>query len=614
MYRGSLGSFLTLLCLMLSGLTGFAQTGSPREPVRYGGGVSIDLTRHDGRLRPAIGVEHRQVMRANRTHPEMGDGFGWTYNHAHNLAYWKGSFYLQYLSNPVGEHIAPGRTLVSVSADGRNWAKPVEVFPRYELPGGEMAMMHQRMGFYISPDNRLLILGFYGHAPRPFREGGIGRVVRERYPDGTFGPIYFIRYNANFGWDETNTSFLFYRDSPDTGFVQGCDSLLENKLITQQWWDESRDSGGFFAVQGPIQALSFFHRKDGKVVGLWKHSLAALSADEGHSWSSPVKVPTFIMSGAKFWGQRTEDGRYALVYNPVNDSLRRYPLAIVTGDDGILFDDMLYVHAEVPPRRFAGKYKDFGPQYVRGIVEGNGDPPGDDMWVCYSVNKEDMWVSRVPVSVRHRVEGIVEDDFESYPKHGPWGDWNIYNPIWAQVALEVHDDSHQHLALHDRDPYDYSQLVRVFEEGRRARLSFKVRAEQNTHGKLEIDVLDRFGNRPVRLEFGPDGWLKARLGSEWVRLQRYQPESWMTMVLTVDCVAATYSVTIAGKVVLRSADFGESVKTVERISFRTGTFREEPTRRMDPEEILSDLPAADEPVEEAVFRLDDVRFESEGGN
>ena len=51
------------------------------------------------------------------------------------------------------------------------------------------------------------------------------------------------------------------------------------------------------------------------------------------------------MSGAKVWGQKTADGRFAMVYNPVNDSLRRYPLAIVTGDDGIHFDDLLYIAA-----------------------------------------------------------------------------------------------------------------------------------------------------------------------------------------------------------------------------------------------------------------------------
>ena len=44
---------------------------------------------------------------------------------------------------------------------------------------GTLAVMHQRMGFYVAPDNRLLVLGFYGHTEDPFGKGGIGRVVRE---------------------------------------------------------------------------------------------------------------------------------------------------------------------------------------------------------------------------------------------------------------------------------------------------------------------------------------------------------------------------------------------------------------------------------------------------
>lgn len=69
------------------------------------------------------------------------------------------------------------------------------VFPPYQAPAGigipqgyNGYMMHQRMGFYISENDRLLVLAFYGHAEDPFREGGIGRVVREIYKDGSFGP------------------------------------------------------------------------------------------------------------------------------------------------------------------------------------------------------------------------------------------------------------------------------------------------------------------------------------------------------------------------------------------------------------------------------------------
>src|SRR5690606_9701088 len=114
----------------------FAQTGSANEPVRYVGGATIDPSVHEGRLRWAVGAESIQVMRANRQHGGIDADSGWTYNHAPNLAYWNGKFYLQYLSNPVDEHIAPGQTLLASSADGRNWNKPLILFPPYQPPAG----------------------------------------------------------------------------------------------------------------------------------------------------------------------------------------------------------------------------------------------------------------------------------------------------------------------------------------------------------------------------------------------------------------------------------------------------------------------------------------------
>src|SRR5581483_2877225 len=269
-----------------------SQTGTGAEPVRYMGGVSIDLTTPEGRLRPAIGVESIQAFRANRSHPDLADGFGWTYNHAPMLAYWNGLFYLEYLSTPKGEHQPPGQTLVMTSADGRRWTKPTVVFPVYDVAEGKPAFMHQRMGFYVAPDGRLLVLAFYGRGPNPFNMYGIGRVVREAYRDGTYGPIYFIRYNRHAGWNESNTHLPFYKTSPDKGFVEACDTLLADKLMTLQWWQEDQSPDDFYAVKGDLQALSFFHRPDGAVVALWKHSLAALSTDEGKSWTKPVKLPT----------------------------------------------------------------------------------------------------------------------------------------------------------------------------------------------------------------------------------------------------------------------------------------------------------------------------------
>ena len=72
---------------------------------------------------------------------------------------------------------------------------------------------------------------------------------------------------------------------------------------------------------------------------------------------------------------------------------------MVHGDDGITFGDMRIVNGDRPPIRFPGLYKVEGPQYVRGISEWStdGSRKDDAVWIAYSMNKEDIWVSRVPV-------------------------------------------------------------------------------------------------------------------------------------------------------------------------------------------------------------------------
>jgi hypothetical protein len=600
--------------LWLAGCAGLGgldhRPGGPQEPVRYVGGEVADMT-HEGGLRPAVGVHNHQAFRANRAYPEAAEGYGWAYNHAPMLAYWNDRFYLQYLSGPVHENVPPIHTLLTWSSDGVDWEKPVVVFPTYRLPDGSDALMHQRMGFYVAPNGRLLVLGFYGFAKRPNTGSGIGRVVREIYRDNSFGPIYYIRYNSHNGFDESNTQYPFYRTSADAGFLEACQALLADRLMTLQWWEEDRSEDGFYFPMGEeLKALSFYHRRDGTVVGLWKSQWAALSGDGGRSWSKPAKVPTLVMAQAKVWGQKTADGRYALLCNPRADNRHRWPLAIVTGEDGVLFDDLLVVQGEVAPRRYNGTDKAFGPQYVRGIAEGNGEPPGNVLWVTYSMNKEDMWLSRIPLPVRGRVTGTVKDDFNQARSEDL--EWNIHSPIWARVAVvDFPSAENRSLRLADSDPADYAKAVRVFPESLELTVKFKLLAQQAGHGRLEIELLDRYGYRPpVRIHLDEGGRILAMDGdqADLVELGRYRPGAWHEFEIRADVAKDHFDVLLDGEPVLEGAEMLDPVLSLERLSFRTGVFRESPTLR-DPKSPGRDLEGGDERLPEAVFFLDDVEIQ-----
>lgn len=590
------------------------QTGSINEPIRYTGGVTIDPTTHEAGLRYAIGVENIQTMRANRTHPEWSDGYGWTYSHASNLAYWNGRFYQQYLSGVADEHISPVQTLLITSKDGKDWSFPKVIFPPYKAPegveipeGSTGYMMHQRMGFYVAPNGRLLTLAFYGHTEDPFRENGIGRVVRELYKDGSMGPIYFIRYDSETPWNETNTTYPFYKKSKDKGFLAACDSLLNDKLQTLQWFEEDNGADGFYSFNKGEQAFSWYKRKDGKTVGLWKHSFAALSDDEGQTFSDPVKVNTLVMSGGKMWGQETEDGNYAISYNPIDNSEYRYPMALVTSEDGIVYDNLLLVQAEVPPRRFFGRWKDFGPCYMRGITAGNGNPPGDDMWMTYSMNKEDIWMCRIPVPIKYAVDQDVQDDFENRTVGGTITDWNIYSPKWANISLVAEKNGNQCLEMNDGDLYDYSRAIRVFQEGTKLKASFKIKVQSMDTTQFDIDVTDRFGNRPVRISLGKDGFIRASNGSEMKTLMKFEVDKWVNFKIEMNTDdLGSYSLFVDDSAILENVPTVMAVKSVERLSFRTGPYRDLPTRETPNEDPHPPLQDADEKQPLSSYLIDDV--------
>lgn len=581
--------------------------GSAAEPVRYIGNEQPDAS-HDGGLRYAVGAKSWQAFRANRAHPELSDGFGYTYNHAPMMAYWNSRFYIEYLSAPYHENKGPIHNMLTSSPDGVTWDKPVEVFPFYQLPDDTVAQMHQRMGFYVAPNDRLLVLGFYGLPNHPNDGKGVGRVVREVRKDGTFGPVYFIRYNRHNGWNETNTAVPFYATATDEGFKQACESLLANKLITLQWWEEDRAKDGFYPDMGApvLKALSFYHRRDGAVVGLWKSSWAALSKDEGRTWSAPVKVPTLVMAEAKISGQRTPDGRYALIYNPRADNRHRWPLAIVTGEDGIHFDNLLTVQGDIPPRRYNGLDKAFGAQYNRAIAEGNGTPSGQAFWITYSMNKDDIWVSRVPVPVTGTVTQPVHDNFNT----GSLEDlpWNLYSPHWAPVTLaDLPSKTNRSLQLSDKDPVEYARAVRIFPETKQGIVRFKINPHQADHGRLEIELTDRRGNAPIRMCFDEQGRITAMSSDllEVAALSRYVPNAWVDVMIRFDVTAGVFDLEIDHQSLLTGAEILDPVSSLERVSFRTGPFNEHPALR-DPKSPGADIPGGDEPVPEAVYNIDDV--------
>ncbi|HRN46409.1 MAG TPA: six-hairpin glycosidase [Niabella sp.] len=595
-----------LFCIMT--VTGNTQ----RDTAKYIGHTLSNVDYHHGQLTPVVGVHNIQTFRANREHPEWAGGMNWTYNHQPMICYWNNTFYLHFLSNPVGEHIAPGATYLLSSQDGYHWSNPITLFPPYKVPDGFKknedtavahnidAVMHQRMGFFVAKNKKLLALGYYGVAlyakDDPNDGNGIGRVVREIKTDGSFGPIYFIRYNHDF--NEKNTNYLFYKKSKDRGFVEACDELLSQPLQMQQWVEEADRNDPLIPLQKQLKAFSYYHLPDGRVVGFWKNALTSISADGGKTWMySPLRAPGFVNSNAKIWSQRTDDGKYITVYNP---SEFRWPLALSVSDDGIRYKNLLLVNGEITSMRYGGNYKSYGPQYVRGIQEMNGNPSGGDAWVTYSVNKEDIWVAKIPIPVKSNVLNDVNEDFNLIQDGLELNQWNIYSPLWAPASIEK-SNGKKFLSLKDFDLFDYAKAERVVPLSESVKIEFSIAPLQNDHGRLDIEIQDAKNTACIRFSFTPSGNIVTKAGYREKTLAKYEAGKQYDFVVELNTRTRLYTVSINGSKPNNNIIFAP-IHKVHQVCFRTGEVRRFPDADT-PTDQNYDLPKAGEKDKEAVFNI-----------
>jgi hypothetical protein len=156
--------------------------------------------------------------------------------------------------------------------------------------------------------------------------------------------------------------------------------------------------------------------------------------------------------------------------------------------------------------------------------------------------------------------------------------------------------------------------VRVFAESKALRLEFSLWAGQTDTGRLEIEVLDHRGHRPIRLSLAEDGRVRVATGEGIVDAGPYRVGEWLRFSLTLDTTAARFDLALNGQKLVSAATFAEAAATVERLSLRTGAFRPEPTRQTDRYGVLDDLPDPDKPVSPAVFYLDELVIRAEPGS
>ncbi len=590
--------------------------------IHYTGKTLSNPNRHDGGLSPVVGVHNIQILRANREHPSEANGNGWTYNHQPMMAYWNNQFYVHYLCDPKDEHIPPSHTLLQTSKDGYTWSNPQMLFPDLQVPEGFqkpgrtekahnlIAIMHQRVGWYVAKSGQLFAIGNYGVAfdrkDDPNDGNGIGRVIREVKKDGTLGPIYFIYHNASYTSQTSKTSkpFPFYTKAPKD-IKKACEEILANPRYRMQWVEEADRNDPLIPLHKEYKAYCDYTLPDGQIASLWKHALTSTSADGGLTWAQPVeRAKGFVNSNAKIWGQRLSDGTYATIYNP---SEYRWPLGISLSKDGYEYTTLNLVQGEVPPMRYGGNYKSYGPQYVRGIQEGNGVPADGDLWVTYSMNKEDMWVSHIPVPVQTEAHQHADGQEFGVSELAKLQSWNIYSPVYAPVSL-----SDGWLTLKDSDPFDYARVERKIPASKELKVAFDLRASQNDKGLLQIEFLDEHGTACSRIELTNEGLMRCKGGARYGGLGKYEPNTTYHIEAVLSVSKRMAEVFVNGKKAGQRMFFAP-VEAIERVMFRTGSERRFPDVDT-PADWDGTLDKAGEREPEASFAIANVKTEATDAN
>jgi len=591
-------AFWVCLALLLSAPAAYSQLPS------YTGGVQGSPAYHDGKLRWAVGVQNVQVARSTPDNPAANDGNTTVFRHHPMIAYWGGRFWV--MNNGQGNFL-------SWSDDGLTWSPTSRT--NFSSTGS-----HFRMAFYAAANGRLLGMNYWGDC-----NGCAGvHLVREIYGPNSLGPVYNIK--TNYLGPGPGAGLPYYTTSADTGFKVACDALRNDRLFRQQWQEEDKEPG-FYTINDlggdtDCRAFNWYRRPDNRIVGLWKDNYMTVST--GSTWD-PGLVPSASVSssfrwhtGAKIWGQRTEDGRYAMVGCANNNAAtrNRWPLAVTTSSDGETFNTAyLAVAGDISPERYetTSVYddKNAGPQYVRGISPGNGDPAGSDMWLVYSMNKEDIWVARVSTPITGTVTNEVYDDFQGLAPGSYVPGWNTYSAQWAPVLIGQ-EQNNRFIQLKDEDNYDYASVTRVFPKHNNGRLIFQVKAQDaGAPVPLEIDVVSSAGDRAVCLALDPaSGQITAYNGATKQNVGAYPIRGWTSFEIVLKGSGLKqYDLIVDGIKVLASAGFKETADAdVERITFRTGAFRlRDFTRRpADPGELGQELTnrLANADVKAALSRYD----------
>jgi BNR repeat protein len=359
-------------------------------PVPYSVAPGLfDQGQPDLGLKPAPGLETIAIFKPTDGTNKFSNGVV--------LLPFKGRLYAQWQSSPRNEDSQDTWVAYSVSDDGRHWSAPAVL-----ASAGRAPRMRSSGGWWT---DGMTLVAFINVWPTGFQSGEGGYTDYLLSKDGK----RWSRPRRVTGADGRPVPGIIEQDPQllANGRVVTAFHVQPGIIVAPFYTDDALGISGW--RRGQMQNLPYEGKQSrelepstfarGKcVVMVFRdqadsfRQLASESCDAGETWTGPV-LTDMPDSRAKQSAGNLPDGTAFLINAPRADRLRN-PLAITLSRDGRTFDRawLLRGPADLQPLRYEGQYKRPGYHYPKSVIW------RDYLYVGYATNKEDVELTRVPIS------------------------------------------------------------------------------------------------------------------------------------------------------------------------------------------------------------------------